>query len=153
MLEYISSVVAVSVTLGAISFLNYSSASEKAVKLVCVAVLISAVVLPLSTVIGSLDSDLSDFPWQTPEIDADGKYEETAKEAFQDGICKLLCSKYTLSEKDVTVRVYDLDFKNMKAGNIKVLLSGSAALADHRLIEEYLTEQGLGECEVDIRLG
>ena len=41
----------------------------------------------------------------------------------------------------------------MKAERIKILLTEKAVFSDYRGIEEYLTESGLGECEVNVRIG
>ena len=64
-----------------------------------------------------------------------------------------MASEYNLSEGDIKVFVFDFDFEKMRAGKISIILSGKAASADFRSIENFISESGLGECEVKIDFG
>ena len=82
----------------------------------------------------------------------DEGYVEVAKEAFEQGISRAVSEKYSISTEDISVRCVDFDFNEMKAGKIKVLLTGLGALCDRRGVEKYLNGLGIGECEVNIEI-
>ena len=82
----------------------------------------------------------------------DEGYIEVAREAFEQGISRAVSEKYSISIEDISVRCVDFDFNEMKAGKIKVLLTGLGALCDRRGVEKYLNGLGIGECEVNIEI-
>ena len=152
--EYFSMIVVASSTLGFLTFLSYSATGDRLVKTAASLLLLYTVLLPtvnildgLRSVIGSPDFDFS-F-----EGDEDGAYEDVAEKAFEDGIRKLLFTKYKIEEGDAEVIIYGFDFGSMKAERIRVLLSGGAVHSDVRGMREYLNGLGFGKCEVEIRIG
>ena len=146
--------VVVSSVLGLFSFLSYSAANDRLVKAAASLLLLYTVLLPTLDLVEKLYSaiDSSDFDFSFEGVE-NGEYEEVAKEAFVEGIRKLLFTKYDIKEGDIGVTVHDFDFQSMRAGRIKILLSGSAIYSDVRGMREYLNGLGLGECEVEIRIG
>ena len=101
-------------------------------------------------VCGDVDTDSFFDGLHIEDIEDTGEYEKVAEEAFIDGIRQLLFTKYGIKEENARVFVFDFDFEKMTAGKIKIFLSKRGALADWRGIEEYITESGLGTCEVEI---
>ena len=149
--EYLGAVVAMSAVLGVISYVSYPSGCERSVKFALTVLLLFCAMTPIlgfaSEIIGAdVGGILSGI--EGGNVNDSGESEKTAEEAFKEGICKLLFTKFKIDEGDVEVYVFNFDFKAMRAGKIKILLSGRGAGADFRGIEEYITECGLGECEV-----
>ena len=65
----------------------------------------------------------------------------------------LLFTKYEIVPEDAEIKTEGFDFEGMRCKKIKITLYGKALLADFRAIEEYITESGLGECEVYSSIG
>lgn len=156
MADYLTSVVVMTVFLGVISYLSYPGSSERALKIASSILIIYTVALPIL----SLAQDFSegDFFGEISDIveggiDAgDETYIEVTENAFKTGIKEMLNSKYGIKKENIKVAVFDLDFENMRAGKIKIILTKNAAFADWRGIEQYINESGLGKCEVEIEL-
>ena len=156
MAEYLVSVVVMSLTLGFITYASYSSSSTRAVKFAASVLLLYTVLTPMAALIGTLDeSSFDSFFGDTggTESEEQGAYLEVAEESFKDGICKLLFTKYGIEAGNVDVVVYGFDFKSMSAEKVKIILSGSDIFADWRGIGAYISECGLGECEVVLDFG
>ncbi len=145
------SVIVMSLLISLVGYLSYSGGGDKTVKFAVYLLLLYVSVSPLIDLVGSIaDSDAI----IDSEIIADesGEYLDVAKTAFEEGVCKLLCTEYNLNAENVAVIVFGFDFENMRAESIKVVLSGSNVHADWRSIENYVYTLGLGKCEVNIRL-
>ena len=153
--EYLISITVASMLLGLVSYLSYPGTSERAAKFGASVLFLYVVLMPAFNIVkdfsgGKIDiSDITDGI-HTENGEYGKEYEEVAKEAFKDGIRQLIFTKYDIKEEDVRVFIFDFDFEKMRAGKIKVILSGKGAFADWRGIEEYITESGLGVCEVEI---
>ena len=156
MAEYLVPVVVMSATLGIISYVSYPSASEKTVKFATTVLLLYTALTPLLSFVNNITADNFENYFGNLDYgnaDSEGEYAIVAEEAFKEGVCKLLFTKYGIKSENITVSVFSFDFKEMKAEKIKILLSGDGAFSDFRGIEEYITESGLGECEVNVRIG
>lgn len=97
-----------------------------------------------------------DFSFELPEYTEGGELEEITAEAFGEGIGAAIAEKYGLMASDVSVFVGGFVLSDMKAGNIRVVLSRSSASSDTRGIREYVKENFLadgGRCEVVIDFG
>ena len=154
--EYLGAVVVMSAILGLISYVSYPSGSEKTVKFAASVLLLYTALTPLLAFAGKIGSaDINDFigDLEGENIEIDGEYIKVAESAFKDGISELLASKYSIAKENAEIFVFGFDFRAMKAEKIKILLFGDGIVADFRGIENYITESGLGECEVNIRLG
>lgn len=79
--------------------------------------------------------------------------EETAADAFSDGVASYVCETFDLAPGGVSVSLVGFDFPTMHAEKIKVLLSGNARFADTHAIREAVEKAGLGICEVEIEIG
>lgn len=154
--EYLGAVVVMSAILGVISYVSYPSASEKTVKFAATVLLLYTALTPimsfaLKVTDGSLDGYFDGLDVEKPQ--ENGEYLEVAEEAFKEGIYKLLFTRYGIKEEEAEIFIFGFDFRNMRAERIKILLYEGGALADFRGIESYITESGLGECEVNIKVG
>ena len=154
--EYLGAVVVMSAILGLISYISYPTASEKTVKFAASVLLLYTALMPVlgfaaKITSGDAEGLLSDIDIE--QIKTDDEYLKVAETAFRDCIFKLLDSELSVARDNAEVLIFDFDFKNMKAGKIKILLFGNGAVADFRRIEKYITESGLGECEVNVRIG
>ena len=154
--EYLGAVVVMSAILGLISYVSYPGSSEKTVKFAASVLLLYTALTPLLSFAGKitsgdLDNLLADFDVESPQID--DEYIKVAESAFKDGIFELLNSRFSVAEENAEIFVFGFDFRSMKADKIKIILLGDGVVADFRGIESYITGAGLGECEVNVRIG
>lgn len=154
MVDYLASIAVASCLVGILEYLSYSERTKSVVRLCASILLLHAVLTPVLGLCSSLKdgSFAPDFGIVGEEISG-GEYEAVAEEAFCEGICKLLYTKFGVKSENALVRAEGFDFEKMRAERITVILSGAGALADQRAIREYISELGLGECEVIIRIG
>ena len=144
-----------SVALGVVSYLSYPGSSERAVRLCTSVLLLYAVAAPISGAIRYIaDFNIEDIAFENSDAPMGSEeYLEVTRAAFEEGISRLVSEKYGISLDDMQVVAFDFEFKEMKAKKIKILLLGKGIFADRRAIESYVTESGLGECEVNIQIG
>lgn len=109
-----------------------------------------AVLTPLSNFL-IFDGELPKI--EQPSYDFSEDYVDVCEKAFTEGVRRLISERYGLAYEDVSVAVFGFSFESMRADRISVVLSGRASLADRHAIEEYITGEGLGRCEVEIRIG
>lgn len=150
--DYLVSVVVMTAIVGFITYISYPGASERAMKVVSAILLIYTVAHPAVSLVKEIsggdflsaiyDADLSDTDM------GNDTYIEITENAFREGIKKEISSKYSISEENIEVHVFDIDFESMTAGKIKIILKGKAALADWRGMEQYINSLKLGRCEV-----
>lgn len=152
--EYFVLVVVSASMLGFFTFLSYSPANDRLVKAAASLLLLYTVLLPTVNIVKKLCSavDAPEFDFSMDDV-IEGEYEDVAKQAFVEGIHKLLFTKYEIDKGDVEVMIYGFDFQTMRSEKIKILLSGKAVYADLRGMREYLNGLDLGKCEVEIRIG
>ena len=151
MVEYLIAACIMAVVIGIASYISYPGASERTVKLCTSVIFLCALLSPIAPLLEGLPLYEVDFDGLLEDTGVSGgEYKQVAEEAFADGIRQLLFTKYGLNEGDVRVLVTGFEFEKMRAERINIILSGKGALADWRGIEEYITEAGLGECEVTI---
>ena len=148
---YFFTVFAASAVLGALGLLTYkeNSAMEKAAIAI---IILYTVTAPIAEAVRDGGEMLFDELF-TEEIDiSEDGYVQVAKDAFEKGIRRAISDKYSIKEENISVRAVDFNFNEMKAGKIKVLLTGLAVISDTRGIEKYINGLGLGECEVNIEI-
>ena len=152
--EYLLTVAVLSCAVGVLEYLYYPSRARDAAAICASVILIHALLSPVLSFASSLPDGLPPLDTLVPsDIPFDDTYEKTAEEAFREGIRKFVCANYGLSAEDVSVSVEGFDITKMTAKRVKVTLSGTASLSDHRGMEAYLNGLSLGECEVRIRIG
>ncbi len=150
---YLGSVIAVSAVVAFCGIIMKEGGNDGISRAAMGIILLSAVITPAI----SLACEIADF-----DIDAildsseteggENVYEQTAEDAFCRGVEKLICDEYSLSADNVEVRVFGFDITRMCAAKIKIILSGSASLADSRAICAYVRECGLGDCEAELEI-
>ena len=144
------SIVVAAGAIGLATHLAYPGANERIVRLAGAVLLLLAVVSPIGSLIkgvGDLSFDALEFT--EPDFES-GEYLKVSREALESGIRTLVADEFSLSEDDVRVVALGFDFEKMKAEKINIILTGKALLADYKRIERYISEQGLGECEVKV---
>ena len=149
MSEYLLSLFTSAALFGALSLIIYNKdGGERGGLRILFA---AALLLPIVNARGSLGELSAALPPYSEE--SGGEYEMVAEEAFLVGTRRAVCEKFSLSEELVSVAADGFSFRDMRAEKIKITLSGIAALADGRAIEKFVEGEGLGECEVRIRVG
>lgn len=152
MREYLLGIFALVFLIGVCRMIGYRSEDDAASRFAFAVLVLYTVLTPVfsgGVNIGSLD--MGDFDISIPEGDRD--YITVTESAFKNGVHSLICSEFSLSQDEVRVEVEGFDIERVRASSIRVYLSGRAALADNKRIEKYVTDNGLGECDVRIELG
>ena len=155
MSEYVASVTVASVLCALISLISYGKDGDRTVKSAVAMILLYTVSSPIISLISGLgEISYSDFYPDVPPYaeNGEGEYLQVARDSFCEGIKSLVSEKFGVEKESVSVRIFDFDFENMRAGKIKIILSGRAAFLDARLVDSLIEESGLGECEVDIEI-
>lgn len=149
---YLTTLMAITILVGVCSYVSYGEKRDKCLKFAASLITLYAISSPIVTLI----IDAEKYQIYDGDIeDSIGNLEETeffqsAQEGFCLGIKKYVCGKFSLSEDDVKVIALEFDVQNMKAKNIRIILSGKAVTADSRAIAFLVSDSGLGECEVHI---
>ena len=131
--------------------LSYGSADSS--RLAIAIITIYVITAPLVSAIKDADFEGVFREIQVNEGDFGAEYEAYAESAFEQGICLAVAKEFSLDESNIEALASGFDFQKMRAERIKVILSGRAATGDYRLIEEYLNNLDIGECEVEIKIG
>ncbi len=155
MAEYILPIVIISAVTGMLSFISYPEAGDKASKFAASVLIIYVSLMPMLSFIGDISKvDIEGFfeEIKTEENVGDPEYIKVTEEAFKEGICKLLVTKYGIKRENIKIYVFNFDFEAMRAESVKIILSGRAAAADARGMESYLNTLALGDFEVNIEL-
>ena len=149
------SVVIVSSLVALSGYFSYGSSENRTAKAAMAIIVLYTVSAPIVSAVRELSDISLDSVVDTEDFGNIGDTElaETAEDAFCDGIKSAIAERYGLERRQIRVRVSGFDFEKMRAERITVVLSGGAALGDHRAIAEYITESGLGECEVKLDFG
>ncbi len=153
--QYLVSVIIVSSLVAFSGYFSYGSSESRTVKTAMSIIVLYTVASPIVSAISELSDISLDSPVDTEDFGDvyDTEYAQTAESAFCEGVRAAIAERYGVDRGDVRVRVSGFDFEKMRAKRITVILSGSAALSDHRAVAQYITESGLGECEVKIEIG
>lgn len=149
--EYTLSVFAICAICGLMSLLCYGSgtAEKTAVGIVSAFIIIS----PLVTAVRNIDIDKALDLLTGGSYETDADCSAVAEEAFAKGIGQAVADKFSLDKEDIRVKIIDFNMETMSARQIKISLSGTAALADYRGIESYVNSLEMGECRVEIEIG
>lgn len=147
---YLVGLITVSSAVGVCSYLSPGAEWNKTIKITASIVLLCTVISPLISLIRDIDFSFSHTDSELDISIEDSKLYESVEEAFSQGVKKYICETFSISESDVLILVSGFDAVGMRAEKIKVVLYGSAALADNRSICEKIESAGLGECEVMI---
>lgn len=147
-------VIIISALVALASYFSYGTAENRTAKTAMAVIMLYTVASPIVSLVSELSEISFDLSFDSEDFESGGtEFAETAEEAFCDGICAAIAERYGLDRSDVRARALGFEPEKMRADKITVTLFGSAALADHRAIAQYITESGLGECEVKIEIG
>ena len=152
MSAYFISVFGICATVGILGLLSYNE-KNGAEKGALGIILLYVVLSPIANELGELTANGFDVESLIGSIDSDSGYSEITEEALCNGISLAIASEFSVSEEDVLVRIFNFDFEGMRGDTVRVLLSGRAALSDNKAIKKFVDEMGVGECEIEIRLG
>ena len=148
---YFISIFAICSALGLLGLLSYDR-QNRAERAVMGVILLYVVLSPLAEVWRGIseegfapDGDL------LPEVDSE-EYDEMYGRAVADGILRAVADKFSLSEDDVTVKVYGYVPAEGRCAEIRILLSGRAALADNKSVKKYVESLEMGDCKIEIEL-
>lgn len=148
--EYINSIIFVSFCIAVFSFLLYKE-NERSARLafgilLCYVTLFPLIKLPsvdVSGIISGIQGGIES---------GEHIYREDAKEAFEEGISAAVSAEFSLDAGEVRAVLHGFDFQNMSAESVQILLSGKSAFSNIEKIKKYVSELGLGDCEVLIEL-
>lgn len=145
-------VFAVSALIGILSLIFYRE-GDTASRFAFAVLLLYTVASPLGELISGIgDGEYFGSLEFSPEEYGE-EYKEVAKDAFCEGVKKMVCDEFSLSKENVEVRVFNFDFSSMRAERIKVILKSGASFADYKGIEKFVNQYGFGECDAEIEIG
>lgn len=153
---YIGGIIGTALLVSLASYLSYGRENRGMISFALSLILAVAVAGPLVSWISAIPGWVEEG---IPSWDGEGETvsgencEQTAQAAYAAGVRSTVAARFSLEEENVRVLVEDFDFSRMRAGRVRVILSGRAVTADSRGIRQYVTEAGLGECEVEIEIG
>jgi len=152
MSEYLISLVLISALVGISSYLSFSGSGDKMLRAVSSLLVVYVIFTPVVALVEGLEEfesneyEIEEF---LPSID-ESEFGKNAKAAFEDGVERFVCEKFSFEEDEVKVAAFEFDSVTMKAEKIKIILSGMAVYADARAVSYAVSSAGLGECEVEI---
>ena len=149
MKEYILSLLFVAFVIAVFSFISYNE-RERTLRFAFGVLLSFAALFPLVDALPRVNIDGIIENIQNGIESGEHIYEADAKSAFERGICKAICEKFSFDESNVTVFAKGFDFEKMNAEKIEVTLYGGAIFADVEGIEKYVSGFEIGECYVSI---
>ncbi len=147
--EHFALVFAVAFAAAVASFVSYDGGKSTAARGAISIVLLLSVSQPIMAFAKEL-SELRAPSFSDFGTEMEGEYEEIAREAFSEGIVKLIAEEFSLSEKNISVKIEGFDFESMAAEKIFVTLYGAAALRDPDAVEKFVNNYELGECYAEI---
>lgn len=150
---YLVGVVAVAALVSLASLFLKGKETERTAKIAFGLILLCEMLLPLAellpTVWEKLDGEIS-----VPGTEEGAPlYEKTGERAFAEGITRAVSEKFGIPVEQIDVRLESFDFQAMRAEKIFLTLRGRGALSDPKRVERYITESGLGDCEVNFEIG
>ena len=143
--------VALTATVSLASFIGYRTRDRGAERMALGAILLAALVLPIAGLLGA------DMPLTLPKADITQESESTVaaiiEDAYVAGIKRLICTQWRLSDDAVSVSIRGFDAATVTAEHVSVTLSGTGIGADRVAVAQYLTDQGINNCEVRYEYG
>ena len=143
--------VLITVALVSLGMLLCYREGDKTLRLSLSLVLMSAVLLPLSSIISRIDFELPEDAEQTVVYE-DGEFAKSLESAFCDGVELMIAEKFSLDGESIHIDIEGFDFKSLGCERMTVTLSGRAAFADRASIKKY-TEENIKGCVVKVEVG
>lgn len=151
MREYLLGVLGASALVSLATLLVRGRETERVCRFALGLLLLASLLLPLRGALTELPDLL--LPEETAGGGEGGLYAEVGEDAFAEGILAAVEKEFSVPRSQMSVRVIGFDFASMRAERIVLLLRLRGAHADPARIEKYITEAGLGECEVELEIG
>ncbi len=153
--EYLIILVGAGALSSLVALLSYGSAFEKWQKFGVSVIILYLILSPLIGFLSQISaSDIPDiFDEELPGFSESGLYEQTAKDAFSEGIARLIEEKWDIPREKISIRLTNFHIDEMRAEKIEITLYGRGIGADFRVIEKYLENASLGDCEVKYAFG
>ena len=145
------SIYATAASVGILSLILYREGKDRVSRFAFGVLITYAVVLPLGNISGNIFEIPEISVPEAPDTDGGAVY-DTAREALEEGIARLICEEFSLNGRSVTVVVQGFSLTEMKGEKIKVFLSGKGAFVDVRLVESFVNKYGFGECEAEFEI-
>lgn len=144
MKAYVIGVFLIATIVSMLRLIGYrAGVSERlALGIICVYIVLS----PIKNISAESFDDLFDIP----EIETEDGAGQILEDALATGIARSVSDEFSLKMENISVRLFGFDKESMTAEKIEIILSGSAAMADYRLIESFVNEMNIGECRVEI---
>ena len=146
--EYMLGVSCVCLLVSFASFASVAQNGRGAIKFALGVILLAALIAPLEGLVSGIGSGLSQIG--SGDYKDEGNFSEYTESAFCEGIRLAVAEEFSLEEGDVSVLAIGFSVESMRAELIKIMLYGKAASSDYRAIREFVEENGLGKCEVEI---
>ena len=149
---YLASLIATSALVGISSYISFSDTGGGTVRTALSLIIICTVINPVVSLVREVERlEIGEYELEEfiPEIN-ESEFGKNAKDAFEDGVKKFICEKFSLNDSEVRVVLIGFDTINMKTEKIKVTLYGDGAYSDLRGIAYEISSLGVGECEVEI---
>ena len=150
MSEYLISVLVISAVAGMCSRLTYGSG--KLCRLSFAVVTLYVIVSPIASLVERLDAEKLFSDIVISDELSEGEYAEVAREAVESGVADAVSNKFSIDRECVRVALIDFDFSSMRAGEIRVFLSLSAAHTELPAVEQYVEELNIGECRAEYEI-
>ena len=141
------------VTVAAVSFASlslYEHGAERGFRFALGVILAAALFTPVTALVKSVSSLEFDYTGGDFESKALSK---TLEEAVADGVRESIAEEFSIKEKSIEVEFVAFDCDKMTAEGIRVTLVGAAAVRDIVAVEKFVSELGLGECILEVRVG
>lgn len=154
MKEYFIGVAALVLFIGVMRMISYRDGADSGSRLAFAVLILYVVFIPMADTIKEISKNGISPEIISPDIsEYENGYEKVAEDAFVKGVRSAVCQRFSLDESDVRVMVEDFDVQSMRAGRIRIFLSGKGIFASYKDVEKYIEENNLGECDAEIEIG
>ena len=154
MKEYFIGVAALVLFVGVMRLISYREGADSGSRFAFAVLILYVVFIPMTDVIKDISNNSLTPEILSPDIsEYENGYQEVARDAFASGVRSAVCHTFSLDESEVRVMVEDFDVQRIRAGRIRIFLSGKGIFVSYKDVEKYIEENNLGECDVEIEIG
>ena len=154
MKEYFIGMAALVTFIGVMRLISYREGADPGSRLAFAVLILYVVFIPMADMIKEISRGEISIDSLTPDIsDSEDGYARVAEDAFTLGVTRAVCQHFSLEDSEVRVLVEDFDVSAMRAGRIRIFLSGNGIFVSYKDVERFIEENNLGECEAEIEIG
>ena len=132
------------------SLILYDTADAKGYRFALGMILTAALFTPAVSLVNGLKN--IDFAY-TGEGFESLSLEKTLEKAVADGVRDSIAEEFSIKKNSIEVELVAFDPEKMSADGIRVTLVGKASASDIVAVEKFVSELGLGECILEVRVG